>query len=105
RKVAEGHKASFCLEDSSCTDRKIKVFNCDEGHQGISPGCEDTYKAAVDCQWIDVTDVPLDEYTFRVTVNPKRLVRESNFANNGIRCKVSIKRHTADIWNCSPIGV
>ncbi|KAG7231581.1 hypothetical protein INR49_011496 [Caranx melampygus] len=39
--VAEGHKASFCLEDTSW----------------LSPGCYDTYNADIDCQWIDITDV------------------------------------------------
>ncbi|XP_076818937.1 uncharacterized protein LOC143464816 [Clavelina lepadiformis] len=104
-KEAEGHKASFCLEDSSCDHGIRKVYNCDKGHQGISPGCEDTYKASIDCQWIDVTNVVEAEYIFRVTINPDRLVPESDYSNNGVECSVEIKRFTANIWNCRFIGV
>jgi len=43
-------------------------FDCEKGTQGISPGCEDSYKAGIDCQWIDVTDVPLDRYIFIVSI-------------------------------------
>lgn len=105
QKVAEGHKASFCLEDSECVGGAKKKFDCLKGHQGISPGCMDIYKAGIDCQWIDITDVVLGEYTLQVLTNPQRLVPESNWANNGIECKVLIKRFTADIWGCKETSV
>ena len=35
--------------------------------QGLSPGCHDTYAANIDCQWIDITDVPTGNYVLRVT--------------------------------------
>ena len=41
-------------------------FDCLKDHQGITPGCMDIYKASIDCQWIDVTDVVLGEYTLQV---------------------------------------
>ena len=45
-KVAEGHKASFCLEDNDCEGDADRQYDCDRtggGEQGISMGCADTY--------------------------------------------------------------
>ena len=41
-------------------------FDCKVGHQGITPGCMDIYKAGLDCQWIDVTGIPYGEYILQV---------------------------------------
>uniref|UniRef100_A0A3P9KSN4 Lysyl oxidase homolog n=1 Tax=Oryzias latipes TaxID=8090 RepID=A0A3P9KSN4_ORYLA len=89
QKVAEGHKASFCLEDTSCDPGVRRRFACTAHTQGLGPGCYDTYHANIDCQWIDITDVPPGNYVLKVTVNPSQLVQESDFSNNEVRCDIT----------------
>jgi lysyl oxidase-like protein 2/3/4 len=69
-KVAEGHKASFCLEDNVCDEGITPKFRCSQHLQGISVGCSDVYSNNIDCQWIDLTDVSQGgNYTFRVSLD------------------------------------
>ncbi|XP_075199809.1 protein-lysine 6-oxidase-like [Anomaloglossus baeobatrachus] len=89
RKVAEGHKASFCLEDTSCDVGVRRRYACTAHTQGLSPGCYDTYDANIDCQWIDITDVPPGKYILKVSVNPNFQVLESDFSNNAVRCELT----------------
>ncbi|XP_077390989.1 lysyl oxidase-like 5a isoform X2 [Festucalex cinctus] len=100
RKVAEGHKASFCLEDTSCDRGVRRRFACTAHTQGLSPGCYDTYHANIDCQWIDITDVSPGNYTLQVTVNPYKLVEESDFSNNVAKCDIRYTGSYVQATNC-----
>ncbi|KAJ8417659.1 hypothetical protein AAFF_G00225020 [Aldrovandia affinis] len=100
RKVAEGHKASFCLEDTTCDFGHLKRYACTTHTQGLSPGCYDTYNADIDCQWIDITDVQPGNYVLKLQVNPKYLVRESDYTNNVVRCNIHYTGRFVRTTNC-----
>uniref|UniRef100_UPI00398F2B22 protein-lysine 6-oxidase-like n=1 Tax=Pristiophorus japonicus TaxID=55135 RepID=UPI00398F2B22 len=100
RKVAEGHKASFCLEDTTCDPGIRRRYACTAHTQGLGPGCYDTYNADIDCQWIDITDVVPGNYMLKVTVNPGFLVPESDVTNNVVRCDILYTGSYVSARNC-----
>uniref|UniRef100_W5LQJ5 Lysyl oxidase homolog n=2 Tax=Astyanax mexicanus TaxID=7994 RepID=W5LQJ5_ASTMX len=104
RKVAEGHKASFCLEDTSCDPGVRRRYACTAHTQGLGPGCYDTYHANIDCQWIDITDVSPGDYVLKVTVNPSFQVQESDFSNNVVRCDIRYTGSHVQAHNCRITG-
>uniref|UniRef100_A0A671SIP5 Lysyl oxidase homolog n=1 Tax=Sinocyclocheilus anshuiensis TaxID=1608454 RepID=A0A671SIP5_9TELE len=104
RKVAEGHKASFCLEDTSCDPGVRRRYACTAHTQGLGPGCYDTYHANIDCQWIDITDVSPGDYILKVTVNPGFQVQESDFSNNVVRCDIRYTGSYVQAYNCRITG-
>ncbi|XP_018945107.2 lysyl oxidase-like 5a [Cyprinus carpio] len=104
RKVAEGHKASFCLEDTSCDPGLRRRYACTAHTQGLGPGCYDTYNANIDCQWIDITDVSPGDYILKVTVNPGFQVQESDFSNNVARCDIRYTGSYVQAYNCRITG-
>ena len=87
-KVAEGHKASFCLEDSFCRPGARFFYRCSTRVQGISVNCGDRYGRHLDCQWIDITGLAPGTYVLRQIVNPNRESIESDYLNNEIRCTI-----------------
>lgn len=63
-------------------------FDC--VHQGIGEGWSDLYHKWLDCQWIDVTDVPNGDYTLSLTVNENRVFREVSYENNNAMLPVTV---------------
>ncbi|CAD5118088.1 DgyrCDS6826 [Dimorphilus gyrociliatus] len=101
KRVAEGHKASFCLEDVQCDSGIAKRYIC-QGYsqQGISVGCSDIYTHEIDCQWIDMTEVEPGDYIFRMQVNPERKIAELSYANNAVVCKMRYAGVSATVTDC-----
>src|SRR5437867_3881685 len=88
--VAAGHKESFCIEDThpwSATPAP-QHYGCFD--MGLTVGWGDRYDRSLDCQWIDVTDVPPGDYDLYVTVNPQQILPESDYNNNAAIVPVSI---------------
>jgi len=79
-----GYKTGFCLMDSRCFSG-IPKYSC--SNQGISANCSDFYSHGLDCQWIDVTDIPTGIYTLAIRINWERApdangYHERDYSNN-----------------------
>ena len=83
--IPAGFKSGFCVMDLICQHGGTAQYGC--SNMGISHGCGDIYDASLDCQWIDITNVPDGVYTFVAKVNwdysPDALGRyELSYTNN-----------------------
>jgi len=88
--VGAGHKQAFCLVDLDCPAGMVGDYRCD--FQGISAGCADIYSQALDCQWVDVTDVPSGQYRLVIEINGERLLAEADYTNNVAEVPVVVCR-------------
>ena len=68
--------------------------DCDS--QGILPGWSDIYGAGLDCQWLDVTEIPPGDYDLTAIVNAARRIHESNYTNNSSTIPVTIPNLAGD---------
>lgn len=80
--VAIGHKQSFCLRDNAQVIGNAPSSGYDCARQGLSIGWADIYRASLDCQFVDVTDVPPGTYRLRVELNQERTIVESRYDND-----------------------
>ena len=88
-----GAKTGFSVIDIGVYDPAIAVDGCrgyNARDQGITAGCQDTYGRHLQCQWIDITDVPDGEYDVIVTTNPDGDIDELSLDNNDARVRVRI---------------
>ena len=90
--VAPGHKQAFCLMDfepwAPGIEWRDANYHC--GMQGIGAGWADTYDSYLDCQFVDITDVPEGDYLLQVNVNYGHLLAESDYSNNSTEVPVHI---------------
>jgi len=89
-----GFKNGFCVLDIGCTTGVAK-FGC--GNMGLTAGCYDVYGSGLECQWIDITDVPAGEYHLVVRTNwdqdPDAVGRyELRYDNNWAQVCISFGR-------------
>lgn len=88
-----GHKQAFCLMDSERVLNEAgvsRVPRYDCSNQGISRGWGDSYYAALDCQWIDVTDVAPGTYSLRIEINGARTIEELSYDDNVITIPITV---------------
>jgi len=105
-----GHKNGFCVMDLECSDGGSPQYGC--GNMGITRQCGDIYSRALDCQWIDITDLDTAEYILAVKVNwdqsPDALGHyESNYQNNWAQVCIRISETNGVksfnvLPNCTP---
>ncbi|MEO1409132.1 MAG: lysyl oxidase family protein [Bacteroidota bacterium] len=99
QEVPIGFKNGFCVADRGCPNG-IKRYSCE--NMGISVGCFDEYDRSLECQWIDVTEVPDGDYTLVVRVNwdnkpDLRGLRELDTLNNWAQVCLRLDRSTGDL--------
>ena len=90
-----GFKNGFCVTDLHCADGVEKKYSC--ANMGITAGCEDAYLSDLDCQWIDVTDLPDGFYTMAISINWNQKADllgrvESDYLNNWAQVCFSLSR-------------
>ena len=106
--VATGHKMSFALIDLQqyWDDAGPGKYPLDDGTQGITLGWADIYNWGLDCQWVDITDVPPGDYTLEISINPAQAVEELSYDNNIALIPVTITEEDTGMpdvpktWNC-----
>ena len=91
--VLFGSKQAYCMEDTQrIADgpgvQCEKKYDCT--NQGIQAGWSDLYGNALDCQWLDITDIAPGDYQLSVTVNPGHQFEETSFDNNTATVPVTI---------------
>ena len=94
RMLPIGAKNGFAVVDLGVYDPHLAPQGC-RGYggqnQGITVGCQDTYSRNLQCQWIDITEVPDGLYELVVQTNPDRLIEELDYTNNEARVRLRLE--------------
>lgn len=99
--MVAGRKQGFCVIDllpynapgaGNLRPGIPKYLSC-RRNQGISNGYADEYVFALDCQWIDITNVAPGKYMLEDEVNPEQLFEESDYSNNAAAVEVTVPSH------------
>jgi len=90
-----GLKYSFCIINirQALVGPSIEcdpVRSCSD--QGLKVGWSDIYDSNLDCQWLDVTDLPAGDYILEIELNAARFFHEESFENNKARVPVRLPR-------------
>lgn len=85
--IVQTNKASHCLEDGKALapeSPESAGFSCGApgSTQGLTQGWGYTYEPDVDCQWLDITDVPNGEYLLQIVIDPNNKFPEEREDNN-----------------------
>lgn len=92
--VRTGRKQAQCVADvqRSVSNPNVsceKNYACDK--QGLQAGWVRVFPNSLDCQWLDITDVPSGDYFLEVVLNPDRQFEEVSFDNNTAKVPVKIQ--------------
>jgi len=78
-----GNKQAFCMVDiEPVAGSGPRQFTDCNTNQGISAGWADVYGSHLDCQWIDVTDLPDGDYVLEARTNRNGLLGEDWYGDN-----------------------
>jgi hypothetical protein len=83
--VLVGSKRGYCFNDDACAGGKSPQYTSCDGVQGLSVGCVDVYEPTLDCQYLDVTDVPnatTRAFRLRVTIDTLSLLPDPDRTND-----------------------
>ena len=107
--VAASEKLGFCLLDAERFDPNANPFPTHTCfNQGLSAGWADLYLPTLDCQWIDVTNIPGGTYTLRLTANPdgsSALEDPDHLENNVVEIEVVLPGAGAPVPTVSRWGL
>jgi hypothetical protein len=69
---------------------------------GLSLGWGDRYSASTNFQWIDITGLPNGRYRLTATADPKHLVSEASYTNDGAWAKIRITNTGVTVLRYGP---
>jgi hypothetical protein len=100
--VTRNRLATKCIETTNGS------YDC--GGQGIGVGETSTQPDGA-CDFLDITELEGGDYTLHVTVNPERLLPESDYDNNGVEIPIHLEEAVAEDCThiecggaCCPVG-